>query len=161
MRWKQGDSQAAELFERSLALRQAIASSDTGEPLRPDPRGVFHGWLAVVYQQAGMTSRALAHGLAALFHFTTRDRRWTNQTFLPRQAAWAVARLQSAAGKRPDACHAYGRSFHASNAVPAADRFQRLGEEPLPISRGRQPIVATRPRSTGSPQARNVKSPSE
>jgi serine/threonine protein kinase len=124
-----GDPRAADLYEKSLAMRQAIATSDPKDVWAQTRVGYVHGRLARVYERAGQRGRALEHGRRARSVYAAQPRDLaTNMEFT--EILWMLARLENATGERARACDAYAQSFRAFDNL--SDDIQRRLAGDLP-----------------------------
>ncbi len=83
--WKQRDPRAADMYERSLVIRQALAASDPKDVWAQTRVGYARGRLAHVYEQAGMRARALEHSRAAASIFAAHAGRRHRPNFRVRR----------------------------------------------------------------------------
>jgi tetratricopeptide (TPR) repeat protein len=113
---------AAGLYERSLSLRTALAASDPSDALARSRMAHTHGQLARVYRQLGELPRAYDHGHAAVSIYESSPRSDPGDRRDLARAIWALGDIETARGRRRDACDRFSRAFDVMVALPESVR---------------------------------------
>ena len=113
---------AAGLYERSLSLRTALAASDPSDALARSRMAHTHGQLARVYRQLGELPRAYDHGHAAVSIYESSPRSDPGDRRDLARAIWALGDIETARGRRRDACARFSRAFDVMIALPESVR---------------------------------------
>jgi non-specific serine/threonine protein kinase/serine/threonine-protein kinase len=125
---KQRNPLAAEMYEKSLAVRKEIAASDPKNIWAQTRVGYVHGQLAMVYEQAGQRSRALDHSRTAAAIYTAHRTSDMARILEYVPILWMLAWLENAEGRRAQACEAYDRSFRAFHELDADMQARLKGD---------------------------------
>jgi tetratricopeptide (TPR) repeat protein len=133
IRWRQGDREAAMLFERSLAMRQLLASSDPKDVVAQLRVAYVQANLARIYRDLKALPLALDHGRAALRIYESTGAETRGDILGFASALSVVGDIERGMGKEDAACASYERSFTTYSRAPIRDRTMHgSGDDPLP-----------------------------
>jgi non-specific serine/threonine protein kinase/serine/threonine-protein kinase len=131
IRWRRGERAAAALFERSLAMRQALADSDPKDEFAQSRVAYAREYLARIYRDLNELPRALEHGRAALQIHETIETKTRDSVLDVARLLSTLGDIESAMRRRDAACASYERSFMIYSSAAIEDRTLS-GADPLP-----------------------------
>jgi serine/threonine protein kinase len=116
--WQQGHSElAVPLYERSLAVREALSASDPADELARRRVAFLHRQLALVYRDLQQTANALVHARAAVRIYEVSIQAGDPAVWEVAIALRAAADLEAQSGHRAEACVAYQRLFERLSTI--------------------------------------------
>jgi non-specific serine/threonine protein kinase/serine/threonine-protein kinase len=128
-RWKTGYAkEAIGLYERSLAIRQALAERDPANAFARSRVAFVHTQLANVWREANAFGRAVRHAEAANSLYRAAPPVDANGRLEWALAVEALARAEAGRGRSSAACAAFTQAFKAMAAVDEGTRRARAAQ---------------------------------